>query len=85
MKHPPSLARLIDALHALPGIGPKSAQRLAFRLLQDERAAAKELALATELALGSVVRCWPSASCARCAVRRPATNRSRAGWNHPQT
>ena len=29
MKHSPSLARLIDALHALPGIGPKTAQRLA--------------------------------------------------------
>jgi len=57
MKHPPSLARLIDALHALPGIGPKTAQRLAFRLLQDERAAATELASATQLALASVVRC----------------------------
>lgn len=57
MKHPPSLARLIDALHALPGIGPKTAQRLAFRLLQDERAVAKELALATEQALAAVGRC----------------------------
>ena len=36
MKHPEALARLIEALHALPGIGPKSAQRLAFRLLQDD-------------------------------------------------
>jgi recombination protein RecR len=57
MKHPPSLARLIDALHALPGIGPKTAQRLAFKLLQDERGAARELSAAMDLALASVGRC----------------------------
>lgn len=57
MKHPSSLARLIEALHALPGIGPKTAQRLAFKLLQDERGAAKELAQAMEHALDAVVRC----------------------------
>jgi recombination protein RecR len=57
MKHPPSLARLIDALHALPGIGPKTAQRLAFRLLQDERAVAQELSRAMDHALASVGRC----------------------------
>ena len=34
MRHSPALARLIDALHALPGIGPKTAQRMAFKLLQ---------------------------------------------------
>jgi recombination protein RecR len=57
MKHPEALARLIDALHALPGIGPKSAQRLAFRLLQDRRAAARELSQALEHALEKVGRC----------------------------
>jgi recombination protein RecR len=57
MKHPPALSRLIDALHALPGIGPKTAQRLAFRLLQEERSAARELALAMEQALQAVGRC----------------------------
>lgn len=57
MKHPPALSRLIDALQALPGIGPKSAQRLAFRLLQDGRGAARELSLALEHALGHVARC----------------------------
>jgi len=73
MKHSPSLARLIDALHALPGIGPKTAQRLAFRLLQDERGAAQELADATQEALGKVGRCGrcrmlaEDALCALCA------------------
>jgi recombination protein RecR len=73
MKHSPALARLIDALHALPGIGPKTAQRLAFRLLQDERGAAQELADATVEALGRVGRCGrcrmlaEEALCALCA------------------
>lgn len=57
MKHPAALSRLIDALHGLPGIGPKTAQRLAFRLLQDERAVARELAQSLEHALASVGRC----------------------------
>jgi recombination protein RecR len=57
MKHPPSLSRLIEALHALPGIGPKTAQRLAFKLLQDERAVAQELSRAMDHALAAVVRC----------------------------
>jgi recombination protein RecR len=57
MKHPAALARLIDALHGLPGIGPKTAQRLAFRLLQDERGVAQELALSLDHALDAVGRC----------------------------
>lgn len=57
MKHPPALERLIEALHGLPGIGPRSAQRLAFRLLQDRRDAARELAASIGHALGAVSRC----------------------------
>ena len=41
-----SLERLISALHRLPGIGPKSAQRLAFHILKSSRAEANELAQA---------------------------------------
>jgi len=41
-----SLQRLISALHGLPGIGPKSAQRLAFYILKSSRAEANELAQA---------------------------------------
>ena len=37
MPHPDSLARLIEHLQKLPGIGPKSAQRLAFHLLKTPR------------------------------------------------
>ncbi len=57
MKHPPALARLIAALNALPGVGPKTAQRLAFRLLQEQRAAARELSGALDKALEAVGRC----------------------------
>ncbi len=36
LKLPPSLSRLINELSKLPGIGPKSAQRLAFYLLKKD-------------------------------------------------
>ena len=40
------LARLIEELQKLPGIGPKSAQRLAFHLLKQPLTSIKELASA---------------------------------------
>jgi len=57
MQHSPALAALIDALRALPGVGPKSAQRMAFHLLQDARPAAQALAASLERALARVGRC----------------------------
>ena len=42
----PPVARLIDALHKLPGIGPKSAQRLTYYLLRAPEAEARALAQA---------------------------------------
>src|SRR6201995_1094669 len=57
MKHSPHLTRLIDALRALPGVGPKTAQRMAFHLLQEGRAGARTLAQALAAALESVSRC----------------------------
>ncbi len=45
MKNPSSLEELIIALRCLPGVGPKSAQRMAFHLLQRDRpGATRELA-----------------------------------------
>jgi recombination protein RecR len=41
---PPSLSRLIEAFQRLPGIGPKTAQRLAFHLLKQPPEAVRELA-----------------------------------------
>ncbi len=57
MKHAPSLARLIDALRTLPGVGPKTAQRMAFHLLQDGREGARVLVDALGGALDRVTRC----------------------------
>ena len=53
----PSLDGLIDALRRLPGIGVKSAQRMAFHLLQHDRPAARQLAAALLQALDTVRHC----------------------------
>lgn len=57
MKHTPSLARLIDALRTLPGVGQKTAQRMAFHLLQDGRDGARVLSESLTTALARVGRC----------------------------
>src|SRR5438132_3362935 len=57
MKHSLRLTQLIDALRALPGVGPKTAQRMAFHLLQEGRSGARALSTALDAALESVVRC----------------------------
>jgi len=57
MKFSPNLSLLIDALRTLPGVGPKTAQRMAFHLLQEGRSGAHSLAAALSTALSSVRRC----------------------------
>jgi recombination protein RecR len=57
MQHTPALAALIEALRALPGVGPKSAQRMAFHLLQQARPAAQNLSLTLQRALEKVGSC----------------------------
>ncbi|HEY9397487.1 MAG TPA: recombination mediator RecR [Burkholderiales bacterium] len=54
---PNSLDDLIEALRCLPGVGPKSAQRMAYHLLQYNQAGAQRLALSLGRALQSVRRC----------------------------
>ena len=51
------LERLLQALRVLPGVGPRSAQRMAYHLLQHDRSGAGELARALEAALTGVHRC----------------------------
>ena len=46
MSTPSSLDVLIEALRCLPGVGPKSAQRMAFHLLQRDQRGAARLATA---------------------------------------
>ena len=56
-KQPGALAALIDALRALPGVGPKSAARMAYHLLQRDRAGTEKLASALHHALTSLQHC----------------------------
>jgi recombination protein RecR len=51
------LERLVEALRVLPGVGPRSAQRMAYHLLQHDRAGADELGQALAAALSTVRRC----------------------------
>jgi len=51
------LDALIDALRKLPGVGVKSAQRMAFHLLQHDRGGAQQIARALEQAVQSVRHC----------------------------
>jgi recombination protein RecR len=57
MHYPPSLDRLIEALRCLPGVGPKSAQRMAFHLLERDRDGARQIAAAVDGALAQLGRC----------------------------
>jgi recombination protein RecR len=53
----PTLDALIEALRQLPGVGQKSAQRMAYHLLQHDRAGGERLAQALSAALANVRRC----------------------------
>ena len=56
----PLLERLIEALRVLPGVGPKSAQRMAYHVLERERDGGRQLAEALASAVERV------GHCARC-------------------
>jgi recombination protein RecR len=57
MNTPSSLESLIEALRCLPGVGPKSAQRMAYHLLQHNRAGARRLADGLQFALAALRHC----------------------------
>ncbi|QEL54638.1 recombination mediator RecR [Chromobacterium paludis] len=57
MKNPPALEQLISALKVLPGVGPKTAQRMAFHLLQRDKKGADKLARALDVALNQLTHC----------------------------
>ena len=52
-----AFTRLINALKVLPNVGPKSAQRMAYQLLQHNREGAAELVAALQQALSQVHHC----------------------------
>jgi len=57
MKTPSSLEALVEALRCLPGVGPKSAQRMAYHLLQRDRAGASRLGTTLEQAVANIQHC----------------------------
>jgi recombination protein RecR len=57
MRTPPALEQLVESLRCLPGVGPKSALRMAYHLLQHDRKGANTLALALNNALQVVSHC----------------------------
>ena len=62
MRPSPRLQQLIDALRCLPGVGQKSAQRMAFHLLHQERDGAQTLQAAIVEALEHI------RACSRCRM-----------------
>ncbi|MCL1075172.1 recombination mediator RecR [Shewanella dokdonensis] len=57
MKFSPLVDELIQSLRCLPGVGPKSAQRMAFQLLERERKSGLQLAEALDKAMKEVGHC----------------------------
>lgn len=57
MQSSPLLENLIEALRALPGVGPKSAQRMAYHLLQRNRSGGLNLAKALSEAMTHIGHC----------------------------
>ena len=67
MTYSPLLARLMDALRCLPGVGPRTAQRTAFQLLERDRDNGRALATALVEAMDKIGHCQ------RCRMLTEAT------------
>jgi len=70
------IGQLVESLRCLPGVGPKSAQRMAFHLLERDREGGRQLAAALTQAMERVGNCSvcrtlsEEAVCALCASER---------------
>ncbi len=77
MQYIAPLAKLIDQFRALPGIGPKSAVRLAYHILEMDKAKAEALAQAivdAKAQIGYCDKCFNLTDCNPCRICR-ADNR----------
>ena len=85
MKNPPALEQLIESLRCLPGVGPKSALRMAYYLLQRDRKGASGLAYALSNALETVGHCQlcnnfsEQPTCSTCASEKREQTQSYDG------
>ena len=73
----PALDALIDALRRLPGVGQKSAQRMAFHLLQHDREGAQRIAGALLGAVNQVRHCERCHTFTEAAVCRTCLDPAR--------
>ncbi len=73
----PLLERLVQALQVLPGVGPKSAQRMAFHLLQKKRDAGLRLAETLAQAVAEVGLCAGCRTLAETTLCRLCDNTKR--------
>lgn len=80
MSTPSSLEDLIGALRCLPGVGPKSAQRMAYHLLQRDKQGAMHLSRSLDHAVNTVKHCSKCNNfseaevCSMCSSSRRETN-----------
>jgi recombination protein RecR len=76
VEKPASLDELMQALRCLPGVGPKSAQRMAYHLLQRDQKGAERLSVALAESLTRIRHCarcntfTEAEICALCASPR---------------
>ncbi len=76
MVHPTALEELVEALRCLPGVGPKSAQRMAYHLLQRDQKGALRLSHSLRHAVEVLRHCSrcnafsENEVCERCASPR---------------
>ena len=78
--YPEPVARLIEALQQLPGIGPKTAQRLAFFMLKRPAHEVRELAESLVAVKERIVSC---STCKRPAGVSVSSARERAKVRSP--
>ena len=76
MSLPEPLARLVEQLQKLPGIGAKGAQRLAFHVLKNPREDAERLCEAIRDVKEQVTYCSTCSRNIRCADRNENVTRS---------
>ena len=77
MNSSPLIDQLMEALRCLPGVGPKSAQRMTLHLLERNREGGKKLGEALELALERVGNCVQCRTLTEEAVCRICASASR--------
>jgi recombination protein RecR len=69
MSTPPLIGQLIEALRCLPGVGPKSAQRMAYHMLERDREGARQLAEVLNEAVDKVGHCQQCRTLSELAKR----------------